>query len=100
MNRDITAAAAVLGIGPHRLRRKLRDMGVLTKSGELACAYRDQGRFLVETRQRWNAHISQHVHYGVVLVTEPGIQWLAEVLGKPVRQMPPRGAAGASEVPA
>ncbi len=93
MNRDLTTAAATLGVGPRRLRQKLRDMGVITKSGDLACAYRSGPRFVVETRQRWNDTLSQWVHYPIILVTEPGIEWLASTLGTPVRQMPPRPSA-------
>lgn len=81
MNRDLTQAAAVLGIGPRKLRRRLREMGVIDHEGALACAYRDKGHLYTDTRQRWNPAIGNWTHYGVIMATEGGIEWLAKQLG-------------------
>ncbi|WP_312224313.1 phage antirepressor KilAC domain-containing protein [Stutzerimonas nitrititolerans] len=81
MNRDLTQAAAVLGLGPRKLRRQLRTLGILDHEGKLASAYRDKGHLYVDTRQRWNASISSWTSYGVVMSTERGIEWLAKQLG-------------------
>lgn len=40
MHRDINQAAALLGLKPHHLRKKLREIGVLTQIGELHCKHR------------------------------------------------------------
>lgn len=80
MNRNLDATAAVLGIGPRILRRRLRALGILQQNGELACAHRDKGYLFVDTRQRWNPAIKTWSHYGVVMTTEAGIAWLAAQL--------------------
>ena len=81
MNRDLEQAAAVLGIGPRKLRRRLREMGVIDHEGNLACAFRDKGNLYVDTRQRWNPAIGNWTNYGVIMSTERGIEWLADQLG-------------------
>lgn len=81
MNRTLDQAAAVLGLKPRALRNQLRELGVLTQLGELACKYRDKGHLYIETRSRWNTNIRTYSHYGVVMATEQGIGWLAEQLG-------------------
>jgi len=81
MNRTLDQAAAVLGIGPRKLRNQLREMGVIDHEGVLACAYRDKGLLYTDTRQRWNPSIGSWVSYGVIMSTERGIEWLAEKLG-------------------
>lgn len=81
MNRTLDQAAAVLGIGPRKLRRRLREIGVIDHEGTLAPAYRDKGHLYVDTRQRWNASIGSWTSYGVVMSTERGIEWLAGQLG-------------------
>ncbi|WP_312374336.1 phage antirepressor KilAC domain-containing protein [Stutzerimonas nitrititolerans] len=81
MNRDLTQAAAVLGLGPRKLRRQLRERGILDHEGNLTSAYRDKGHLYVDTRQRWNPAIGNWTHYGVVMSTERGIEWLAKQLG-------------------
>lgn len=84
MNRTLDQAAAVLGLGPRKLRTRLREMGLLNHAGELISTERGQGRLYVDTRSRWNRSINSWSHYGVVMVTEAGIGWLAEQLGIPV----------------
>lgn len=80
MNRDLTAAAAVLGITRNRLRDQLRAQGVLNHKGELISSPRIEGRLFTDTRSRWNPSIGRYTHYGVVMATEAGIGWLAELL--------------------
>lgn len=84
MNRDLNQAAALLGLGPRKLRDRLRELGLLNHAGELISTERGKGRLFVETRSRWNRSINGWSHYGLVMVTEPGIAWLAEQLGIPV----------------
>lgn len=92
MSRDITATAALLGIGPHKLREHMRDWGVLTKHGELAPAERARGRFEVDSRQRWSAAVGRYVYYAVVMTTDEGVAWLASKLGKSVTVTAPAPA--------
>ena len=86
MNRTLTKAAAVLGVKPTALRQKLRALGVLTQPGELACKYRDKGQLYIDTRCHWKPSIGKYSHYGVVMVTEQGMGWLAQQLGINVTQ--------------
>ncbi|WP_044871996.1 hypothetical protein [Pseudomonas sp. LFM046] len=86
MNRTLDQAAAVLGQKPRAFRQRLRAIGILTQLGELACKYRDKGHLYIDTRQRWNASIKGYSYYGVVMVTEQGIGWLANQLGITVTQ--------------
>lgn len=80
MHRDVNQAAAVLGLKPGHLRKKLRELGVISQMGELASKHREGPNFFVQTRQRWNPNINSYVYYGVVMVTEAGIGWLARRL--------------------
>lgn len=93
MHRDINQAAAVLGLKPSHLRKKLRDIGVLTQIGELHCAHRQGPNFFVQTRSRWNKSINTYSHYGVVIVTEDGIAWIAKQLSINIRKMSLKNAA-------
>jgi hypothetical protein len=88
MNRTLSQAAAVLGIGPRKLRDRLRELGLLNSYGELISTERGRGRLFVDTRARWNPSIGSWTHYGVVMVTEAGIAWLADQLGIDVTRMP------------
>lgn len=81
MNRDLTAAATVLGITRNKLRDQLRAQGVLNHKGELISSPRVEGRLYTDTRARWNPSINGYSYYGVVMATEAGIGWLAEQLG-------------------
>lgn len=92
MHRDLDATAALLGLGPRKLRRRLRELSILDHAGELTCAHRDRGYLFTKTRSRWNASINGWTHYGVVMVTEAGVAWLAQQLGIEVHRMPPRDA--------
>lgn len=92
MHRTLDDTAAVLGIGPRKLRRRLRDMGILNHAGELSCQNRERGYLFTQPRSRWNASINGWTHYGVVMTTEAGVAWLAEQLGVEVQRMPPTNA--------
>ncbi len=92
MNRTLDQAAAVLGQKPRAFRQRLRELGILTQMGELACKYRDKGHLYIDTRQRWNRHLNSYSYYAVVMVTEQGIGWLAQQLGITVNQ-PTKDAA-------
>ncbi|MGV8860161.1 MAG: hypothetical protein ACOH2O_01305 [Pseudomonas sp.] len=80
MNRTLDAAAAVLGMKPRAFRTKLRELGILTQSGELASKHRDHGYLYSDPRSRWNPSIKTFSHYAVVMVREDGIAWLAKKL--------------------
>lgn len=97
MNRNLDATAAVLGLGPRKLRIRLRELGILNSAGDLACAHRDRGYLFVQNRSRWNQSIRSWSHYGVVMVTERGIGWLAQQLGIPVHPQGARSAEGRGE---
>lgn len=84
MNRSLDQAAAVLGIGPRKLRTRMRELGLLNHAGELVSTERGQGRLFVDTRSRWNRSINGWSYYGVVMVTERGMGWLASQLDIPV----------------
>lgn len=81
MNRTLDQTAAVLGIKPRAFRTRLRELGILNSSGDLASQYRDQCRLYSDPRVRWNPTIGKPVHYAVVMVKEPGVEWLAMKLG-------------------
>lgn len=93
MHRDINQTAALLGLKPHHLRKKLRDIGVLTQIGELRSHHREGKNFFVQPRSRWNPSIQTYSHYGVVMVTEDGIAWLAKQLAIQIRKMPLKNVA-------
>lgn len=80
MNRDLNQAAAVLGVRPRKLREQLRERGIIDQQGELASRYRDQGHLYTETRATHVKGLGRVKHYGVVMVTETGIAWLAKQL--------------------
>ena len=81
MNRTLDQTAAVLGIKPRAFRTRLRELGILNSSGDLASQYRGQDRLYSDPRVRWNPTIGKPVHYTVVMVKEAGVDWLAKKLG-------------------
>jgi hypothetical protein len=81
MNRTLDETAAVLGLKPRKFRSQLRELRVLTQSGELASQHRDRGHLFSDPRSRWNDNIKGYSHYAVVMVTERGVEWLAKQLG-------------------
>ncbi|CAH0154224.1 hypothetical protein [Pseudomonas mediterranea] len=80
MNRTLDQTAALLGLKPRAFRIRLRELGVLNSSGDLASAHRDRGYLFSDPRSRWNPAIGKPVHYAVVMVKEAGIEWLAKKL--------------------
>ncbi|WP_437881052.1 hypothetical protein [Pseudomonas sp. LRF_L74] len=82
MNRDLDTAASALGIGPRILRRKLRSMNLLSHGAELIASPQTEGRLYTARRSRWNPSINAYTEYGVVMVTEAGMEWLARILTK------------------
>ncbi|MFT0212860.1 hypothetical protein VQ643_09615 [Pseudomonas sp. F1_0610] len=78
MHRDVNSAAAVLGLKPSVLRKKLRELGVISNNNELQCKFRGSPYFFTDTRQRWNEYIQAYSYYGVIMVTEKGIAWIAK----------------------
>lgn len=97
MNRNLNAAAAVLGLGPRKLRARLRELGILDSDGKLASGHRGRGYLFVDTRSFRKPSINGWKHYGVVMVTERGIGWLAQQLGIPVHPQGARSAEGRGE---
>jgi hypothetical protein len=81
MNRTLDETAAVLGLKPRAFRARLRELRILTMSGDLASHHRDKGYLFSDPRSRWNPSIKQHSHYAVVMVKEAGVAWLATQLG-------------------
>lgn len=81
MNRTLDETAAVLGLKPRKFRERLRELRVLTQSGDLASQHRDRGYLFSDPRSRWNDNIKACSHYAVVMVTERGVDWLAKQLG-------------------
>lgn len=81
MNRNLTQAAAVLGIKPRALRMQLRERGIITAAGTLAAPYVGQGNLYMDPRSRWNRTLNTYSHYAVLMATERGISWLAALLG-------------------
>ena len=80
MNRTLDATAALLGFKPRAFRSRLRELGILTQNCELASKHRDQGYLYVDTRSRWNVNINTFSYYAVVMVKEPGMNWLRKQL--------------------
>jgi len=78
MNRTLDQTAALLGLKPRAFRTRLRELGVLNSSGDLASAYRERGLLFSDPRIRWNPTIGKPVHYAVVMVKEDGVEWIAK----------------------
>ena len=81
MNRTLDQTAAVLGLKPRAFRAKLRDLRILTQSGDLASHHRDGGHLFSDPRSVQIGKTNRFKHYAVVMVTETGVQWLAKKLG-------------------
>ena len=84
MNRTVSATAALLNIGPRKLFTRLRELKIINHQRELISSERQLGRFYTDTRSRWNPCTNGYAHYGVVMVTEAGVDWLAEQLNIPI----------------
>ena len=80
MNRTVSATAALLNIGPRKLFAHLRELKIINHQRELISSERQAGRFFTDTRARWNPCINSYSQYGVVMVTEAGVEWLRQQL--------------------
>ncbi|MGY2094520.1 hypothetical protein [Pseudomonas simiae] len=80
MNRTLDQTAALLGLKPRAFRTRLRELGVLNSSGDLASAHRDRGHLFSDPRSRWNPTLGNYTHYAVVMVKESGVEWIAKKL--------------------
>ncbi|MDT3720326.1 hypothetical protein [Pseudomonas oryzihabitans] len=92
MNRTLDQVAALLGLGPNILRRRMRELKILNQGNELIAAPQHEGRLFMDPRSRWCPTLRTYRHYAVVKVTERGVQWLAKQLNVEITPMPPRGA--------
>lgn len=80
MNRTLDQTAALLGLKPRAFRTRLRELGVLTSTGDLTSAHRDRGHLFSDPRSRWNPTLRNYTHYAVVMVKESGVEWIAKKL--------------------
>jgi len=80
-NRTLDETAALLGLKPRAFRARLRELGVLNTSGDLASQHRDRGYLFSDPRSTVIPGINKLRHYAVVMVKEEGIDWLAKRLG-------------------
>lgn len=78
MNRTLDETAALLGLKPRAFRTRLRELGVLNSSGDLASAYRGRGYLYSDARSRWNKTLGKYTHYAVVMVKDAGVDWIAK----------------------
>jgi len=81
MNRTLDETAAVLGLKPRKFREQLRELRMLTQSGDLASHHRGGGNLFSDPRSVQIGTTNRYKHYAVVMVTEAGVQWLAKKLG-------------------
>jgi phage antirepressor YoqD-like protein len=86
MNRTVAEAATLLNLGPRKLFDKLRELKIINHHRELIASERNTGRFYTDTRSRWNSATNGWTHYGVIMVTEKGIEWLAKQLNQPINK--------------
>lgn len=87
---SLSQAARMLGIGPIRLIRALKDRGIIDHQRIPAQRHIDAGRFTTELRQHtrnpdWNQGNGQL--YTAALVTPEGMRWLAAELGRTFKDM-------------
>jgi hypothetical protein len=87
MNRTLDETAAVLGFKPRAFRTRLRELRILTPSGDLASHHRDRGYLFADARSTWNPKLNAYRHYSVVMVKEDGVAWLAKKLDINVTKM-------------
>ncbi|MGP6423893.1 hypothetical protein [Pseudomonas pharyngis] len=80
-NRTLDETAALLGLKPRAFRARLRELGILNNSGDLASQHRDRGYLFSDPRSTVIPGINKLRHYAVVMVKEEGIDWLAKKLG-------------------
>ncbi|MFJ3375505.1 hypothetical protein ACIPLA_11380 [Pseudomonas sp. NPDC086112] len=81
MNRTLNETAAVLGLKPRAFRTRLRELGILNSSGDLASQYRERGHLYSDQRSILIPSLNKCRHYSVVMVKKDGVDWLAKKLG-------------------
>lgn len=81
MNRTLDETAALLGLKTRAFRTRLRELGILNSSGDLASQHRDRGYLFSDPRSTLIPSINKYRHYSVVMVKEEGVDWLAKKLG-------------------
>lgn len=81
MNRTVREAAQVLGIAESQLRAHLRSINALNRDGTLAARHIGGGKLFMDPRVTTIKHSNVRKHYAVLMVTEAGIDWLANQLG-------------------
>lgn len=80
MNRTLDQTAAVLGLKPRAFRTRLRELRILTTTGDLASHHRDRGHLYSDPRSVQIGKTNRYRHYAVVMVKESGVDWLAKKL--------------------
>lgn len=80
-NRTLDETAALLGLKPRAIRTRLRELGILNSSGDLASRHRDRGYLFSDPRITLIPPHNKPRHYSVVMVKEDGVDWLAKKLG-------------------
>ncbi|MBU1330897.1 MAG: hypothetical protein KJ884_02020 [Gammaproteobacteria bacterium] len=96
MNRTVKQAAQVLGTTEAALRHHLRTTHALNRDGTLAARHIGGGKLLMDPRVTQllrpnRAPITKH--YAVLMVTEAGIDWLANQLGIAITHVPSKESA-------
>lgn len=81
MNRTLDQTAALLGLKPRAFRTRLRKLGILNSSGDLASQYRGREHLYSNPRSTLIPSLNKCRHYSVVMVKEDGVNWLAKKLG-------------------
>ncbi|RAH37437.1 phage antirepressor KilAC domain-containing protein [Halomonas sp. SL1] len=77
-------AAALLGTGRTTLCRELREIGMLDDRNLATRAHTSTGRLVVDLRQYEHAGLGQPKPYGKTLVTERGLMYIANRLGRQI----------------
>lgn len=81
---DLRTTATLLGTGRTSLCRELRARGIFDGRNLPGRAHVAAGRFHVELKSHTHCGLGREVPYGKTLVTERGLMWLANVLGRDV----------------
>lgn len=77
---DLHTAAKLIGYGPIKLFRLLRDRRVLNSENIPYQKYIDQGLFKVECKYQWIEQFQQYRPYGQTHATNKGLEWLAKLI--------------------
>lgn len=93
MNRTIREAAQVLGIAEPALRKHLRDSNAVNRDGSLAASHHGRGNLFMQPRVTTPKALGRPKHYAVLMVTEAGIDWLAEQMRIEIKEIPQKDTA-------